>query len=69
MTTPAMDGPDQAGGVHHGGIQSDGAAEILAALDHLHHERLPRWHVEGVNQALRQTQPDDFVDVDDLRQG
>ena len=53
----------------HGGIEGDGIAQILAGFDHLHHEGLAGRHVEGVDEALGQAQPEDVRDGDGPAQG
>ena len=50
ISTPASDGPDQAGAVDQRRVQGDGVGQVFLALDHLDEERLPRRHVEGVDQ-------------------
>jgi hypothetical protein len=60
--------PDQPRPVHHRRVQRDRISQILAVLDHIHQERLPRRHVERVDQPLKQREPENPPDVDRPRE-
>src|SRR5579862_4642860 len=57
-------GSDETRSVDHGGVERDGVAEVSASFDHLHEEGLPRGHVEGVDQPLKDAQHYDFGNGD-----
>ena len=50
--------------IHHGRIEGDGVAQIPPAFHHLDEERLPRRHVEGVDQSLKNAQADNLGNGD-----
>ncbi len=59
---------DEARHVHHGRVNGDGIGKIVAALHHLHHERLASRHVEGIDDALQCAQRQHFGDGDAMRE-
>jgi hypothetical protein len=46
-------GPEEPRGVDHRRVEGDGVRQIGAVFHHLDHHRLPRWHVERVDEALK----------------
>ncbi len=56
MTSPARAGPQETPAINHGGVEGDGIAEVGTAVHHLDQEGLARRHIEGVDEALKNTQ-------------
>ena len=54
--------------VDHGRVKSNGVAEVLPVLNHLHHKGLAPRHIEGVNQALKCAEGEDFPNRHQLRE-
>ena len=61
-------GPEKSSHIHHGRIQRNGVAQVSAILNHLNDEGLASRHVEGIDDALSQPQPDYFADGNDSGQ-
>ena len=62
-------GTEKSSHVYHRGVERNSVAEVGAVLDHLNHEGLARRHVESVDDALSQPEPDDFANGNDSGQG
>ena len=61
-------GAEKTRGVGHGGVDGDGVAEVAPVVHHMHEEGLASGHVEGVDQALKSSERDDFRKGYDVRQ-
>ncbi len=57
----ARDGrTNQPAAVRHGRVDGDGVTEVVPIVDHLNEEGLARGHVEGIDQALKSGEGEDF---------
>ncbi len=54
--------------MNHGGIQGNCVSQVGRISDHLDEKCLPRRHIEGVDQSLKQAQCDDLHDVNPVWQ-
>src|SRR5580693_8905334 len=61
-------GPEKSSHVYHGRIQCNGVAQVSAVFNHLNDEGLASRHIEGIDDALSQPQPNDFANSNDSGQ-
>src|ERR1700685_3044874 len=61
-------GAEKSSHVYHGRVEGNSVAQVGTVLDHLNHEGLARGHVEGVDDALSQPQPNYFANGNDSGQ-
>ncbi len=65
---PRQRRPHQPRQIDHRGVQRNRVLQILLVVDHLHQERLPSRHIEGIDHPLKDAQRQNLVDRDHLRQ-
>lgn len=66
---PGQRRTDEPGAVEQGGVQRDGVSQVVLVLEHLHDERMPHRHVEGIHETEKEGEHEEMPDLDRPRQG
>src|SRR5579863_1405389 len=61
-------GPEKSSHIHHGRVQRNSVAQVSAVFNHLNDEGLASRHIESIDDALSQPQPNDFANGNDSGQ-